>query len=284
VSPVIAALGRPLYPRPERRSPILRASATAVAVTLALARLSAADVWDGLDEDSATANQLAHGAEQVHDLAVRNGPIADQDWFRISIPARSSFEVVVDGVASDVGSDSDQFLTLVHSAGDVVKASAAMLPGKAGRSLTYENPTPDDYVGKFARVRSQGCGTSCGREAVYVIRGYDTTCAAARFNDTGTQTTILVIQNAAVASLAPSVGGHVWFWDEAGALLGSAAFSLGRRQSLVLNTAAVPGIAGTRGSITISHDGSYGQLAGKAVAVEPATGFTFDTPLVVRPR
>jgi hypothetical protein len=36
--------------------------------------------------------------------------------------------------------------------------------------------------------------------------------------------------------------------------------------------------------MTVAHDGAYGALAGKAVALEPATGFTFDTPLVPRPR
>ena len=35
---------------------------------------------------------------------------------------------------------------------------------------------------------------------------------------------------------------------------------------------------------TISHDGSYGSVVGKAVAVEPATGFTFDTAMAPRPR
>jgi len=46
----------------------------------------------------------------------------------------------------------------------------------------------------------------------------------------------------------------------------------------------VAGVAGQGGTITLSHDGPYAMLAGKAVAVEPATGFTFDTPLVPRPR
>jgi hypothetical protein len=262
---------------------MLRSCATAAVMSLALAGPSGADVWDGLDEDASTANQLAHGAEQLHDLAAR-GLTPDQDWFRVSVPARSSFEVVVDGVASDVGSDSDQFLTLVHSAGDLVEVSAPLLPGRAGRSLSVENATVADYVGKYARVRSQGCGTSCGREAVYAIRGYDTTCAIPRFNNSATQATILVLQNAAVTSLAPTATGHVWFWSEAGALLASQEFSLDRWQTLVLNTATLPGAAGAKGSMTISYKGGYGQLAGKAIALEPATGFTFETNLVPRPR
>jgi hypothetical protein len=49
----------------------------------------------------------------------------------------------------------------------------------------------------------------------------------------------------------------------------------------VLQTQSVaPAVSG---SITLSHDGRYGELAGKAIALEPATGFSFDTPLLHRP-
>ena len=56
------------------------------------------------------------------------------------------------------------------------------------------------------------------------------------------------------------------------------------RQTLVLNTSTVPALQGQAGSLTVSHDGRYGALQGKAVAVESATGFTFDTPLEPRRR
>ena len=36
--------------------------------------------------------------------------------------------------------------------------------------------------------------------------------------------------------------------------------------------------------MTISNDGSYSDLVGKAVSIEPATGFAFDTPMSPRPR
>jgi hypothetical protein len=34
----------------------------------------------------------------------------------------------------------------------------------------------------------------------------------------------------------------------------------------------------------VTHDGPFGGLAGKAVALEPATGFSFDSPMTVKPR
>jgi hypothetical protein len=51
-----------------------------------------------------------------------------------------------------------------------------------------------------------------------------------------------------------------------------------------MNTAAIPALAGASGSASIAHDGGWGGLAAKGVAVEPATGFTFDTPATTLPR
>ena len=44
------------------------------------------------------------------------------------------------------------------------------------------------------------------------------------------------------------------------------------------------GVAGQGGTITVSHDGRYGDLAGKTVALEPSTGFSFDSPMLPVPR
>jgi hypothetical protein len=61
-------------------------------------------------------------------------------------------------------------------------------------------------------------------------------------------------------------------------------FTLNPRAALVLNAASVAGTAGQGGSVTVTHDGGYGALAGKAVALEPASGYSFDSPMVPRPR
>lgn len=52
----------------------------------------------------------------------------------------------------------------------------------------------------------------------------------------------------------------------------------------MVNTSQVPALMGQGGSVTITHDAGYGQLEGKAVSLEPATGMSFDTPLIPRPR
>jgi hypothetical protein len=74
----------------------------------------------------------------------------------------------------------------------------------------------------------------------------------------------------------------VFFWDAAGGALANVAVSLVPRQTFVLKTAtAAPGASGT---ITVTHDAGYGRLTGKAVALEPATGFSFDSPMAPRAR
>jgi hypothetical protein len=54
--------------------------------------------------------------------------------------------------------------------------------------------------------------------------------------------------------------------------------------AVAVNTAGIAVLAGASGSITVAHDGPYGGLAGKAVALEPGTGFSFDSPLIAKPR
>ena len=50
----------------------------------------------------------------------------------------------------------------------------------------------------------------------------------------------------------------------------------------MLNTSGLAFASGTSGSIIVAHTCGYGGLAGKAVALEPSTGFTFDTALIPR--
>jgi hypothetical protein len=78
--------------------------------------------------------------------------------------------------------------------------------------------------------------------------------------------------------------GWMYFWNAAGALLHEEPFTLPPHGELVFPSQNNPDLIGKSGSITVAHDGRHGALAGKAVALEPGTGFTFDTPLVSRPR
>ena len=123
-------------------------------------------------------------------------------------------------------------------------------------------------------------GTTCGPDDTYRLRFYDTTGVITRFNNASLQVTVLVLQNVR----STPVLGNLDFWDSAGHRIGTRAFSMAPRDTFVLNTTTVPGLAGTSGSVTVSHTGGYGGIVGKAVALEPPTGFSFDTPLLYRPR
>ena len=61
-------------------------------------------------------------------------------------------------------------------------------------------------------------------------------------------------------------------------------FSLAPKATLVLNTAACPGRAAFPATITSPTTAATATLSGKTVALEPATGFSFDSPLEPRPR
>jgi hypothetical protein len=62
----------------------------------------------------------------------------------------------------------------------------------------------------------------------------------------------------------------------------SLALQIQAREVKVVDTAAI--VPDQAGSVRIPHSCGYGGLSGKAVSVEPATGFTFDTPVLHRPR
>ena len=216
--------------------------------------------------------ELNHGFERATNLASTTRHV-----YRLARPPYSSWEAVVDGTSGDIDAGSGP--SLVRLAADLTTVLQSSTPAGLGtaRRLAVANPTAGtdtDYV----EVRSLGCSTNCGPDDVYRIRARETTLSAPRFNNNGGQVTVLVLQERS----ALTVSGTVWFWSASGALLGSQPFTLTPRQVLVVNTANVPGVNGQSGALTVTHDGPYGGLAGKTVALELVTGFSFDTPLELR--
>jgi hypothetical protein len=164
----------------------------------------------------------------------------------------------------------------------VVATGSAVSSLDMSQSLRWQNATSSAVDTERVRVSNPTCGTDCATSERYALRMYETTLSVPRYNQTGTQATVLILQNAADYS----VSGRVYFWTGAGALAnaGGTAFTVAAKSAFVLSGGSVAGVPATSGTITVSHDARYGDLAGKAVAVEPATGFTFDTPAVARPR
>ena len=222
------------------------------------------------DAPAIARRELAHGSRQWDDFA-SSGP----GLFRLVQPPRASFEIVIDGASGDA---SPVLLERLAADNATVLQVAAPTGTGASVALRWENVSAVAVPNQHVRVTSS-CG-ACGTDDTYRIRAWETTLAAPRFNNAGSQVTVVVLANGTTST----VQGHIWFWSGTGALLASPTFTLGPRQSVALSPSAVPGAAGQGGSLTVSHTGAYGTLMGKAVSLEPATGFSFDTPLSPRPR
>ena len=226
-----------------------------------------------VDDDagiSLSSNELTHGAEQRADLLV--GP----DYYRIGQGPHASYEVVIDGTSGDIVP-----VALDRLAGDgsTILQTASPVAVGGSVSLRWQNTTAVPIVNQTLRVNG-ACAAGCGADDVYRIRAFETTYAIPRFNNSGTQVTVLLIQNTA----AYTINGYIWFWSSSGALVGQHPFTLFARQTLPLNTATVVGVAGKGGTITVSNDGRYGDLAGKTVALEPSNGYSFSSPMLPAPR
>jgi hypothetical protein len=238
------------------------------------------DVWEIAGDDSAlvTTNLLRPGATQGgHDLAGAP-PATDQDWYRVVGKRGHAFEARVSGgLWRDVVGAAYPTLDLVDDTG------ATLIPGEVGSEDIDVGP---ESIGRtvrfiwgsdgdaFLRVAAPTTVTTEG--TVYSIAYLDTTLLVPRWNNSATQTTVLILQNTTNAT----VSGYIYFHDATGAQLALEPMSVPARGVLVLATSSIAALAGRSGSALIAQVGGYGAITGKAVALETATGFTFDTAFV----
>jgi hypothetical protein len=228
-----------------------------------------------LDDDAPSLStlELTHGSRHTADLAG-----GTPDLYRLYQQPLSSYEVEVDASSGDVATG--LLLERLAANNTTVLQTGAPVAGGSSRTLRFENPLTLGVASQHIRISAGACGGTCDAEDVYRVRAWDTTLRLARFNNSATQITLVLLQNETTAT----VTGHMNFWSGSGALLRSQPFTAGPRALVVTNTAALSGLAGQGGTVTVSHDGGYGSLTGKGVSVEPATGFTFDSALQDRPR
>jgi ELWxxDGT repeat protein len=231
---------------------------------------AAAVIVDDDGGPSGPAIELGHGSALPGTFAG-----ASSRTYRLLQQPHSSYEVRIDETSGDA--QPVQLERLAPGGTTVVQSGVA--DGTGGSVvLRWENASSAAVGGEGLRVASPACGTSCGADDTYRIRAYDATLRGPRFNNAGSQRTVLILQN----RTALVVQAHLAYWREDGTLAAWPSLDLQARETRVLDTAqAVPGQSG---SLTISHTAGYGGLAGKVVALEPSTGFSFDTPLTYRPR
>jgi hypothetical protein len=229
-----------------------------------------------LDDDGAdTVAELSHGFKLVANLSSAGGN-EDTDVYPISQNPYSSYEVVVDEASGDV---TPVELERLDAASSVIQTSEPVGTGTA-RSLRWANDTSNVIATETVRVASGGCSTDCGSEDTYRVRAYETTYAIPRFNNTGTQVTVLILQNP--TNYLITANAH--FWDPAGTRLHTETIPVSAKNTVVIVTSSITAVNNQAGSVTVTHNGRYSDLSGKAVALEPATGFSFDSPMLVRVR
>jgi hypothetical protein len=253
------------------------AVAIAVATTLPA---RAIDRWEAAADDTAdTYNVLRHGMlQQGHDLESTGG-IPDQDFMRVVSKPRHSYQASVRGLRWGCGA----------------ACPALYVQTASGTPIGLGSPGGDDIVlpdgsqlgtrvgwisgaGTTVMVRVAGVPAMTAEASGYDIELLDTTLFVPRWNNTASQTTVLVLQN----TMNYQMFGTVSFHDAAGVLLATADVSVPQHGVHVLQTASIAALQGKSGSATIAQ-APYAALVGKAVALEPATGFTFDTAIVSLP-
>jgi uncharacterized repeat protein (TIGR01451 family) len=222
--------------------------------------------------------ELRHGTDELHDLAALPGPVTDEDIFRIYQEPEASYEVVIDATSGDIGAGDGPILERLAPDGTTVLQTSVAIGAGPSRSLRWSNDLPFAVEGETIRVRSAGCTTDCGPDDVYRIRAHDTTYSIARFNNAGSQVTVLILHN----TTSEIMGGVAFLRDLSGVVVCSLVFGVSGHHSVVVDTTTCPGAEDIAGSITVRNSLRYGEISGKAVALEPATGFSFDTPLEPR--
>ncbi|MET0554688.1 MAG: hypothetical protein ABW221_16730 [Vicinamibacteria bacterium] len=271
-----------------------RVVAVVVAFLVSQATGVAHDKWEflpgGASDDipgpaDGALNVLTHGAVQTHDL---EGTLAqpDRDWMAMPTLLRHSYEARVAGNSLVFDQNSCPpcaRISRVTAGGTMLTADIGPSGVANDRSVRFMASATQDGSAEYIRVSGPVTGFTGGAPTAnhqYTLQFFDTTYFLPRFNNANGQVTILLIQN----TTPFVVSGNVHFYQGSGTLLHTAPFTVAGHGLGVLNTAAMPAIASLSGSATIAHDGGWGGLAAKAVAVEPATGFTFDTPATTLPR
>lgn len=247
----------------------------------------ALDPWEGGDGDDSfgSLNAISHGGSQVHDLDQNGTGTNDEDWIGYGTLARHSYEARLSGgnALFDWGlcATCAKFQR-VDVAGTVLTENVSTVneggnPEVFDRSIRWIATA--NTASEFLRVRGH-TGQQETNASTYTVRFWDTTYSIPRWNASNGQTTVVVLSNLAQAT----VTGDVHFYNASGGLLASQPFTLAQNATFVLNTGTIPALAGLSGHAQVAHTGGYGALSGKAVALEPATGFTFDTTMASIPQ
>jgi ELWxxDGT repeat protein len=210
---------------------------------------------------------LAHGA-------VATGDLTTPAYFRLATHPLASYEAVLDNAG---GSFLPRLLRRWRRS--PVDANPSSMAGAtsgrvAGLRWFDVFDGSEEYLQVATFLDEPGTPTD-----VFRVRLLETTLRGPRFQNTGTNATTLVLQNAGTAAL----GGRALFFDEGGAALHDEPFTVPVNGVFVKRLSDIAALAGRAGSLLVVHDGAYGAVAGKTVTVDSVSGLAFDHLLTLRP-
>lgn len=269
---------------------LLLALASTVALTTS-AICRANDNWEP-DDTPATASSVnvAGHPPQLRDLQASGG-VADQDWMQLYLRSHRSYEVRISNTRS---APVIAVLQRWNSSGNSLLQSAPTALGQetvtGGGRHFLRWQTGDlgaESFGPVNLVRIMGSTTATSADSDYVFQFRETTLYCPRFNNAGSQASVLLIQWAGDGENSCSMSAH-FFEQTSRALLATLPATLNAglgdlpAAMQVYALSSIAGLEGQRGSAHIAHTCGYGNLKAKLVALEPATGFSFDTPCTMR--
>jgi hypothetical protein len=270
-------------------------AALVLAVLAAAVPSRALDPWEGTspsDDTFETRNTMGPGSVQQHDLDQNGTATNDVDWIVVPTIARHSYEMRLNGSGGSWSwgqcTDCGQF-ERVDLNGTILTDDASVIndgdggPGDPEESYDRTIRWIADSTTLAERVRVTGA-TDASEDAssVYTLRFWDTTYTIPRWNSSGGQVTVIVLTN--ITQNPNPIQITVSFYDSLGALIYTQGSPLLSNRPWVFSTASVSTLVGRSGFAKVAHTAGYGGLSGKAVALEPATGFTFDTELTPIPQ
>jgi hypothetical protein len=226
---------------------------------------------------------------QLHDLDEQLSATNEQDWSIVPTVRYHSYEARVSGYSVDFATSPcpgcAQF-ERVDRTGAILTEDVGVVNGGPGTGNVPANDRSVRWIGNlegnstFDFVRVRGSADLEDATYVYTLRSWDTTYRVPRWNAANGQTTILVVTSLIQANVAA----RILFFGEDGTLVTTVEALFVRNRPLVYSSASNFALTGKSGFALIAHNGGYGALTGKAVSVDPATGFTFDTALETIPQ
>jgi len=243
----------------------------ALAAALLPVAAPAIDVWDQAsvkDNTAATTANYLNGPVginvQTHDLEAIGG-VADEDWYIFEVEVGRSYAVTVTTNTGDVDATQADFLQRYDVTG------TTLLQSQTG-SPTFRTLRWISGAGGFERIRVKGQTTSSANSQ-YSIIVQSSTYWCPRYNNSGSQASVLILQNITSFPCTHTIT----FMDEAGNELATDSSTLAGNATKVLAVGSIPALVGTKGSARIAHSCTAFAFKGKLVALEPSTGFSFDT-------